>query len=242
MNDLLDFVIKQHGGIDRWREASTVSATVHVYGVFWASKGQPDRLGVESVTADIHRQRVAMTPVGDGSSLEFSSELDRVRIIGPSGNVQDELMEPRWSMAGYTGNTQWSATQTGYFISYATWMYLLEPFLFTLPGVRAWEIEPWSEVGETWRRLEVTFPDRIATHSTVQTYYFDADTGLQRRMDYSPDVNGKPLVAHYTTEHHDFDGLIVPTRRRVLIRNEKGVADQSFCAILLDVSEVRLNR
>jgi hypothetical protein len=83
MNDLLDFVIERHGGIDRWHEASTVSATVRVHGGFWAFKGQPDR------------------------------------------------------------------------------------------------------------RLEATFPDEIATHSTVQTYYFDSDTGVQRRMDYSPDVNGK---------------------------------------------------
>jgi len=76
----------------------------------------------------------------------------------------------------------------------------------------------------------------------VQTYYFDADTGLQRPMDYSPEVNGKPLVAHYTSEHHSFGGLIVPTRRRVLIRNNEGVADQRFCAILLDVRGLRLNK
>ena len=242
MNDLLDFIIERHGGIDRWREASTLSATVHVYGRFWAFKGQPDRLGVESVTADIHLQRIMMTPFGRGLNLEFDAGLDRVRITGSGGEVQDELTAPRRSMAGYTGDTQWSATQTGYFISYATWMYLLEPFLFTLPGVRTREIEPWSEVGETWRRLEVTFPDEIATHSTVQTYYFDSDTGLQRRMDYSPDVNGNPLVAQYTSEHHDCGGLIVPTRRRVLLRNDEGVADQSFCAILLDVSEVQFNK
>jgi hypothetical protein len=241
-NDLLDFVIESHGGIDRWHEASTVSASVHVHGGFWAFKGQPDRLGVESVTADIHRQRITMRPFGDGCSLEFDAGLDRVRIIGSRGEVQEELTAPRRSMAGYTRDIQWSATQTGYFISYATWMYLLEPFLFTLPGVRTREIEPWSEVGEIWRRLEVTFPDEVATHSSVQTYFFDSDTGLQRRMDYSPDVNGNPLVAHYTSEHHDFGGLIVPTRRRVLIRNDEGVADQSFCAILIDVGEVRLNK
>lgn len=57
-------------------------------------------------------------------------------------------------------------------------------------------------------------------------------------MGYSPDVNGNPLVAHYTTEHHDFGGLIVPTRRHVLLRDEKGTADQSFCAILPDISDV----
>ena len=78
MNDLLDFIIERHGGIDRWREASTLSATVHVYGRFWAFKGQPDRLGVESVTADIPRQRITMTPFGDGSSLEFEAGRDRV--------------------------------------------------------------------------------------------------------------------------------------------------------------------
>lgn len=242
VNNLLDFIIERHGGIDRWYEASTVSATVHVHGGFWAFKGQPDRLGVELVTADIHRQRITMTPFGEGSSLEFDAGLDRVRIIGSRDEVPDELTAPRRSMAGYIGDTQWSATQTGYFISYGTWMYLLEPFLFTLSGVRTREIAPWSEVGETWRRLEVTFPDQIATHSNVQTYYFDSDTGLQRRIDYSPDVNGKPLVAHYTSEHHEFGGLIVPTRRRVLIRNDKGVADQSRCAILLDVSEVQLKK
>jgi hypothetical protein len=242
MNELLSWVIDAHGGADRWREASTISATVHVHGAFWALKGQPDRLGVESVTADIHRQRITMTPFGEGSSVEFDAALDRVRITGSRGEVRDELTAPRSSMAGYTGETQWSATQTGYFISYGAWMYLLEPLLFTLPGVQTREIEPWSEAGETWRRLEVTFPNEITSHSTVQTYYFDSDTGLQRRLDYSPDVAGNPLVAHYTSEHRDFGGLIVPTRRRIFIRNDEGVADQSFCPIHLDVGEIRLSK
>jgi len=74
-NDLLDFVIERHG------EASTVSATVHVRGGFWAFKGHADRLGGESVTADIHRQRITMTRFGDGRSLEFGAGLDRVRIV-----------------------------------------------------------------------------------------------------------------------------------------------------------------
>jgi hypothetical protein len=118
-------------------------------------------------------------------------------------------------MAGFTGDTPWTPTQTGYFNSYGTWIYLLEPFLLTLPGVQTREIEPWSEARETWRRLEVTFPDTIASHSRVQTYYFGAATAMQRRVDYSPDVNGRPPAAHYTLERHVFDGLVVPARRRV---------------------------
>jgi hypothetical protein len=45
------------------------------------------------------------------------------------------------------------------------------------------EIEPWQENGETWRRLKVTFPASIATHSAEQTFYFDQE-GLLTRHDY----------------------------------------------------------
>ena len=240
MSDLIDFIIDRHGDLWRWQQATSVSAQVHVYGGFWGFKGQPDLLGHESVTADVHRQRISMTPFGPGRSLEFDGAVDRVAITDRDGQVVDELTAPRASMAGFAGDTAWTPTQTGYFISYASWMYLLEPFLFTLPTVETREIEPWEEDGETWRRLEVTFPETIASHSTVQTYYFDSKTGLQRRMDYDVQVNGWASVAHYTSEHKTFDGLAVPTRRRVLLRNEQNIADHSFAAILLDIDHVRL--
>lgn len=74
----------------------------------------------------------------------------------------------------------------------------------------------------------------------MQTYYFDAGTGLQRRVDYSPEVTGKPLTAHYTSEHRDFGGLPVPARRRVLRRDTGGVADHQATVILLDVHDLKL--
>jgi hypothetical protein len=52
MSDLPDFVIDRHDGTDRWHQASAVSAAVHVDRGFWAFKGQPGRLGRESVPAD----------------------------------------------------------------------------------------------------------------------------------------------------------------------------------------------
>jgi hypothetical protein len=239
LSDLIDFVLDAHGGTAPWERATQLSATMRVYDDFWASKRQPDLLSIETVDADIHQQRIRMTHLGDGHSVELDSTSDQVT-TDKSGTVVDQLPHPRTSMAGYTGGTQWTAAQTGYFISYVTWSYLLEPFLFMLPGIETREIEPWHEVGETWRRLEVTIPKTIASHSTVQTYYFDADTGLQRRVDYSPDVNGNPFVAHYTSEHRDFDGVLVATRRRVLLHNQDGIADQMSCHILLDINSAHL--
>jgi hypothetical protein len=241
MTDLVDFVLARHGGAERWEKAGAVSAAVHVHGVFWPYKGQPDLLGRETVTADLRRQRISMSPFGVDRTLHFDAADDLVTITDPGGTVVDELSRPRARMAGYQGDTRWSPTEMGYFIAYATWTYLTEPVLFTLPGVETREVEPWTEDGEVWRRLEVTFPDPIATHSRVQTYYFDAETGLQRRMDYDVEVNGGAEVAHYTSEHRDFAGLTVPTRRRVLLRDQDGVAGHSFCAILLDLDDVRLH-
>lgn len=242
MNDLVEFVIEKHGGLELWEEAVRVSATVHVHGGFWAFKGQPDLLGMEKVTVDLRRPHIGMSPFGKDRSVSFDAQADRVVISRADGSVAEELDNPRASMSGFTGETPWTAPQTGYFISYATRMYLLEPYLFTLPGIATREVEPWSEAGETWRRLEVTFPGSFPSHNSVQTYYFDADTGLQRRMDCSPDVNGNPLVAHYTSEHHDFGGLIVPTRRRVLLRREDNTAIHEAAAILLDLKDVHLER
>jgi hypothetical protein len=242
MSELLNFILASHGGTPLVHGARTVSATVKVDGVFWRFKGQPDLLGTEEVVADLSRQRISMSPLGGGRTLTFDALEDVVTITDAAGTEVERLEHPRAGMAGFVGDTQWTAAQMGYFISYATWLYLAEPLLFTLPGVQTRELAPWQEDGETWRRLEVTFPATIASHSTVQTYYFDSVTGLQRRVDYDVEVNGGVEVAHYTSEHAVFGGRPVPTRRRDLLRDENNIADHGFAAILLDVDDVRLSR
>ena len=77
VNDLLDFVIERHGGIDRWYEASTVSA------IQGAARTTRHPL-----------QRIAMTPLGAGSSLESEVAFDRVRTIGSRREVPDVPERP----------------------------------------------------------------------------------------------------------------------------------------------------
>jgi hypothetical protein len=61
----------------------------------------------------------------------------------------------------------------------------------------------------------VRFPPDIATHSPNAVFYYDA-FGMQRRMDYVAEVNNSFLVGHYTGHHQNFDGLVMPTRRRMV--------------------------
>jgi hypothetical protein len=138
------------------------------------------------------------------------------------------------------GGPPWDALQVGYFISYACWNYLTAPFLFTYPGVETRELEPCEEDGETWRRLHVTFPRSIATHSTEQVFYYGADF-MQRRMDYAVEVNGDVLVAQYQYEPKTFHGLVFPTQRRVHRRNADGTAERSQTSITLDITEMAID-
>jgi hypothetical protein len=187
MSDLIDFVLDAHGGAAGWERGSRVSATVRVHGDFWAFKGQPDLLSVESIQEDVHQQRIRMIPFGEGRSIEFDSTSDQVTTTEKSGWAIDELVHPHATMDGYTGDTKCSATQTGYFIAYATWMYLLEPCLFILPGIPTRVIEPWHEVGVAWRRLEVTLPNnnRQSQHGpdfTTSTLIPDYSDGWTTRL------------------------------------------------------------
>jgi hypothetical protein len=76
------------------------------------------------------------------------------------------------------------------------------------------EIEPWEEDGEIWRRLKVTSPDNIASHTREQATYFGSD-GLLRRHDYAVDVLSGAKGAHYIGDYRDHGGILMPHRRRV---------------------------
>lgn len=238
MSSLLAKVIDAHGGLTPWRNATTIEADVTYGGPFWEFKGVPDFVGTDHVVADIHRQRVSLTQPS-GRLIVFDKEANLLTVKDPDG-TEEHLKKPRASFDGYTIESPWTVTQAGYFRAYATWSYLVEPFLFTYPGVETAEIEPWTEGGETWQGLSVTFPTTLDVHNTVQRYYFDA-TGIQRRIDYQPEVNGGSPTAHYDTRHKTVDGVMVTTQRQIFVRNEDRTPDRSWMPISIDVSGIRLH-
>jgi hypothetical protein len=149
------------------------------------------------------------------------------------------LKNPRDSFAGAVLTTKWNELQELYFASYAFWNYFTAPFLLVLPGVEVEEIETHNEDGETWRQLSVIFPPEIPTHSARQTFYFN-DKGLLQRLDYATDVAGG-VAAHYCFDHVTFDGIVVPTFRRVVKRKPEGPIVHGPTAVLIVISDVSLS-
>jgi hypothetical protein len=234
---LLDRIQEAHGGLHRWRDARAIEADIAYGGPFWAFKGVADFVGTDHVVADVHRQHIRLTQPS-GRVIEFDKHADLLTVTWPNGSVE-RLRHPRSSFDGLTAESPWSVAQAGYFRAYATWLYLIEAFVFTYPGVEIAEIEPWVEDGETWRVLSVTFPASIDTHSTIQRYYFDAH-GFMVRQDYEPVVNGSLPTAHYQPERTTADGAVVTTEHEIFSRNPDGTPDRSVVRISLDVSDITL--
>lgn len=131
--------------------------------------------------------------------------------------------------------TPWSDAQVGYFAGYTMWTYLTSPFLLKRPGVITEEAEPWSEEGETWRRLRATFPEEIATHSAVQTYYFD-DAGMLRRHDYEVDIQGSNPAARYLMEPVVIQGITLYRKFRIYPRKQNNMPASEPLIVSVDLS------
>jgi len=240
MSNLLDTAIATHGGRDRWNALSTLTAHVKAGGVLWSLKGQPGILDEYTITVDLHQQAVTLAPFAE-PGLRATYTPGRVAIETLDGEVVEERANPRDAFAGHTLETPWDRLHAAYFAGYAMWTYLTSPFLFTLPGVTIAELGPWQEEGETWQRLQVTFPADIATHNSVQTFYVDAE-GRIRRHDYTPDVLGPAErdSAHYTFDHKQFDGVLFPTRRSVHLTDENNQKVLEPVIISIDLSDITL--
>jgi hypothetical protein len=221
---LLDEVIEAHGGRRRWGEANEIRAHVRSGGVLPRMKLKSRQYADYGLRADTGRQSATLEPFPKpGRGGEFGSE--EVRIRDDGGAVIAARERPRDAFSGLSGirrNAWWDDLDALYFAGYAMWNYLTTPFLLEWPDLEVSEGEGIEVDGERWRRLDVTFPEGFHTHCREQSFYFDP-TGMLRRHDYSPDVVATfANAAHFCERHREFDGLVFPTRRRVVPKGPRG--------------------
>ena len=236
MRSLLQLTLDAHGGLERWRRFEQVSARLQNGGVLWTLKRQQGVLDDVNVRVALRREWASPSPFV-ASDWRTSFEPHRVAIETMDGRVVEERLSPRDSFAGHGLDTPWDRLQLAYFAGYAMWTYLTAPFVFATDGVSTEELPAWDENGESWRRLKVTFPPGIATHSTVQTFYIGSD-GLLKRHDYDTEVLGGTQAAHYVSDYEEASGILLPTKRKVLRRMPDGTAAPDPLIVAIALSEV----
>ena len=213
MSELLEIAIKAHGGLDRWNEINSIKVDASITGAIWYVKGRGDVLKDVVITAETKQERVNMEFPGQNKRTIF--EPDRVVIQTAQGEPLNARDDPRKSFEGHTLETPWDDVHVAYFSGEAMWTYLTTPFLYAQPGFQTEEISPIQSEGEKWRRLKVTFPDNVTSHTRMQISCFGPD-GLLRRHDYTVDVLGGAKGLNYASDYRQVDGIVFPVTRRVV--------------------------
>jgi hypothetical protein len=214
MNDIdhiLELAISAHGGLARWNSIASIEAELSIDGFLFAAKRRPPLKRVR-VWASLDEPRFVFHDYPQpGWRGEFLGN-EEVRIVSPDGTVASRREHPRDAFHGLRREFAWDDLDFLYFGAYATWNYLVTPFVFTRPGFDFKRVPPNEENSI---RLRVSFPDDIPTHCREQIFHFAPD-GKLLRLDYTAEVIGRwAHAAHLCQDYESFSGILAPTRRRV---------------------------
>ena len=212
MNDLLALAVNAHGGLKRWNEISTITVAASLTGAIWFVKSQGDYLKDVVMTVDTKKERLVTD--FPGQDKRFIFEPQRLVMERRDGTLVQQREDPEMIFVGQLRETPWDDLQVAYFQGEALWTYLNTPFLYTSPGFVTEEIAPSEVAGEQWRRLKITFPESIKSHTREQISCFGPD-GLIRRHDYTVDILGGATGLNYASDYRDVDGIIIPAKRRI---------------------------
>jgi hypothetical protein len=236
--DLLDVAVAAHGGLARWKEVSSIKIDVSITGGIWYAKGQPDVLKDIVMVADTQLERVTTSFVGQDRTTSF--EPHRVAVQTSDGTILEASDDPEESFEGQTADSPWDAIHVAYFSGEALWTYLNTPFLYMQARFAKEEIGSIEVEDETWRRLKVTFPEEVKSHTREQIFCFGSD-GLLRRHDYTVDILGGATGLNYASEYREVDGLMFPTKRRVYAYEGDYQLVPEPLLVAVDISRITLS-
>jgi hypothetical protein len=215
VHKIVEQVIEAHGGVGRWNELKAVEANISVSGFLFKAKRRPIINRVR-VRASVRTPEFTFYDIPRAGQNSVFLGDEEVRIVNEDNQVVASRRQPRAAIRSLRRQLYWDALDFAYFGGYATWNYLVTPFLFLKDGFNLEMLEPLSQIPEFPLRLQVIFPDSLPTHCKKQIFYFDQDY-LLRRLDYTAEVVSRwAHAAHICENYQDFDGIKIPTKRRVL--------------------------
>jgi hypothetical protein len=238
VSDLLNLAVKAHGGLERWNKVNSIRVAASITGAIWFVKSKGDALKNVVMTIETKKERLTT----DFSGQDKRSIFDPARIVieKMDGTLIEARNDPEKSFQGQQRDTPWDDVHVAYFCGEALWTYLNIPFLYTHEGFVAEEISSIQVEGETWRRLKVTFPDNVKSHTREQISCFGPD-GLLRRHDYTVDILGGATGLNYASDYRDVDGIIIPAKRRIYAYEGDYQLVKEPLLVAIDMAEISLS-
>lgn len=232
MNQTAQNAIESYGGQQLWSEAIRLEAVFSAKGLAFTLKRRP-HLKRAKIIMDIARPYSRITPIGKHSEITGVLDGDDVCLENAAGEVIQTRKNARQYFPGGRRIFFWDDLDMAYFANYAMWNYLTLPSLLARDDIEWRELEP--------GRLEAVFPPVIPTHSRIQRFRFDRDTGLLLQHDYTADIISRlAKAAHVVLEHAESDGLRFTSKRRVTPRSAKGKPRRGPTLIAIELHGFRL--
>ena len=208
---LLEEAIAAHGGAERFDAAGAVRVRQRAGGLAFVLKGRRNRPATIDGLVSTRELRTELRDYPRPGLRGLVEPDGAVRIEDTAGRVLAQRAQPRPAFRDRRHIVRWDDLDQLYFIG-ATALpnYVLTPFFLRWPGIETEELPG--------RRLRVRFPEGMPVHSREQTYWFGPD-GRLTRLDYTAEVIGAwARASHMVGDYRTFDGIEVPTKRRVVPR------------------------
>ena len=233
LTETAEKAIAAYGGRTLWESAKTLETEMSAFGLAFTLKRRPFFHHARMVL-DVHRPFSTLTPIGRNPAitgvldgLDVCLESEDGKVIAERRNARDYFKIGRRLFF-------WDDLDMSYFANYASWNY------FTLPALLMREDIGWKELEPGW--LEARFLDAIPTHSRVQRFRFDRQTGRLIQHDYTADIISPLAAASNVVLQHaqNSTGLVYPSIRRVTPKGPKGKPLGGPVLIHLDIHDFRL--
>ncbi len=233
LTETAEKAIAAYGGRVLWQNAKTLETGISASGLAFTLKRRPFFRHAKMVLA-IHRPFSTLTPIGLNPTITGILDGLDVRLENEKGQIISERRNARDYFKIGRRLFYWDDLDMSYFANYASWNY------FTLPALLMREDIFWTELEPGW--LEARFPDEIPTHSKVQRFRFDRETGLLIQHDYTADIISPLAAASNVVLRHaqNSSGLVYPSIRRVTPKGPKGKPLGGPVLIHLDIHDFRL--
>ena len=233
LTETAEKAIAAYGGRALWESAKTLETEISASGLAFTLKRRPFFRHARMVL-DVHRPFSTLTPIGRSPAITGVLDGLDVRLENAEGKGIAERRNARDYFKIGRRLFSWDDLDMSYFANYASWNY------FTLPALLMRNDIDWKELEPGW--LEARFPDEIPTHSRVQRFRFDRETGRLIQHDYTADIISPLAAASNVVLQHaqNSTGLVYPSIRRVTPKGPKGKPLGGPVLIHLDIHDFRL--
>ena len=237
---LLDSALKACGGLERWKRFERFEVHVSIGGSYLASKVDATNLKEIVVSGNTRFQAAEVVGMLDRSRRGLC-RMNWVGIENHSGTIAAQQSVAPEDFAKLGSKARWTELDVVYYCGISVWNFINCPFFLTENGFKTGEIAPLDTDGELCRRLQFTFPNRIATEACEQILYFDSGN-QHRRTDYLRSDLTANSVAHFLSAHQDFSGIVIPTLRRSRFVDREGFIMQEVIPFDIEIFDLILSR